>query len=78
MNKSITKEDLDVNTSDKYLREDKNMYIIEEDIINSELMETTSEEIIYKCFSCRMQVDIIDGEKGYCEQCESIVFIEKL
>ena len=77
MNKLKIKEDLDQVKSDKYIIEDKNMYKIDEDILNSELMENSSEETIYNCSSCRMQVDIINGDKGYCEQCESIVFIEK-
>jgi DNA-directed RNA polymerase subunit RPC12/RpoP len=77
MNKLKIKEDLDQVKSDKYIIEDKNMYIIVEDILNSELMENSSEETIYNCSSCRMQVDIINGDKGYCEQCESIVFIER-
>lgn len=77
MNKLKIKEDLDQDNSDKYIIEDKNMYKIDEDILNVELMENSSEETIYNCSSCRMQVDIINGDKGYCEQCESIVFIER-
>jgi DNA-directed RNA polymerase subunit RPC12/RpoP len=77
MNKLKIKKDLDQVKSDKYIIEDKNMYKIDEDILNSELMENSSEETIYNCSSCRMQVDIINGDKGYCEQCESIVFIER-
>jgi DNA-directed RNA polymerase subunit RPC12/RpoP len=77
MNNLKIKEDFDRDKSDKYIIEDKNMYKIDEDILNSELMENSSEETIYNCSSCRMQVDIINGDKGYCEQCESIVFIER-
>lgn len=77
MNKLKIKEDSDQDNSDKYIIEDKNMYKIDEDILNSELMENSSEETIYKCSSCRMQVDVVNGDKGYCEQCESIVFIER-
>jgi DNA-directed RNA polymerase subunit RPC12/RpoP len=77
MNNLKINEDFDLDKSDKYIIEDKNMYKIDEDILNSELMENSSEETIYNCSSCRMQVDIINGDKGYCEQCESIVFIER-
>jgi len=80
MNKLKVKEDLDQVKNDKYIIEDKNMYKIDEAILNGELIDNiynNDEEMIYKCSCCRMQVDVVNGDKGYCEHCESIVFIER-
>lgn len=35
-------------------------------------------EIIYSCHNCRNPVDYnINSKEGYCDYCESVVFIEK-
>jgi len=56
---------------------DNNRDEIDEEILYSEFFNYSSEETIYKCSSCRMQVDVVNGDTGFCEHCESIVFIEK-
>lgn len=71
------KEEIVPNINDDKNFIENNMNKIEKDILYSELIENISDDVIYNCSSCRMQIEIIDGEKGYCEHCESIVFIEK-
>ena len=56
---------------------DKSMTDYVDDILRTELIEDTSDEAIYNCCSCRMQVATVDGNKGYCDHCECIVFVEK-
>jgi hypothetical protein len=56
---------------------EKTMTKIVDDILRTELIDNNDEDTIYKCCSCNMQVDVVDGETGFCDHCESIVFIEK-
>jgi hypothetical protein len=50
---------------------------IDEEILYREFFENSFEDGVYICSSCLMQVDVVNGDKGFCEHCESVVFIEK-
>ena len=60
--------------------ESKTMTRFIDDLIRPILIEneSVSEEINYYCCSCRMRVSETDGEKGFCDNCESEVFVEKI
>jgi hypothetical protein len=49
-----------------------------DDLLRSQLTENVSDEIIYRCCSCCQPIEIVDGVTGYCDHCESIVFVEKI
>lgn len=48
-----------------------------DDLLRPLLVEDYDEVAVYNCSSCRMQVYETDGKKGYCENCECVVFVEK-
>lgn len=56
----------------------KTMTKLVDEILRNQLIEYVSEEIVYRCCSCCMPVAIVDGVTGYCDHCESVVFIEIL
>ena len=47
------------------------------DILSSILVEENNDNAIYVCCSCRAEVTSVEGNKGYCDFCESVVFVEK-
>lgn len=57
---------------------DKTMTRFIDDLIRPILIENDSEDITYFCCSCRMQVSETDGNTGFCDNCESEVFVEKI
>jgi len=50
-----------------------------DDLIRPMLVEDDKEEeeVTYCCSSCRMVVNVADGDKGFCDNCESPVFVDK-
>jgi len=56
----------------------KTMTRFVDDLIRPILIENDSEEVIYFCCSCRIQVSETDGKRGFCDNCESEVFVEKI
>lgn len=54
----------------------KSMTDIVDEILRSQLM-TVEDTTRYTCHNCRTEVDVIDGNKGYCDYCETIVFVDK-
>ena len=56
----------------------KSMTDIVDDLLRPQLVDDTPDNSIYKCHSCKTEVDIVVSDnKGYCEHCESVVFVDK-
>jgi hypothetical protein len=53
----------------------KAMTDIVDELLRPQLVEAKDD--IYTCHSCKCEVEIVFGNKGYCEFCESVVFIDK-
>lgn len=52
--------------------------VLDEMLRTSILKNDNSIEIAYTCYNCKNPVDYdINGKEGYCDYCESIVFIDK-
>jgi len=56
----------------------KPMTDIVDDILRSFLIDDEADISRYRCRSCFMEVEVVDGTIGYCDHCESVVFIDKL
>ena len=56
---------------------DKTMTDFVDDILRSQLVEDVPDNSIYVCCSCNAEVDCIEEDKGYCDFCESVVFVKK-
>jgi DNA-directed RNA polymerase subunit RPC12/RpoP len=77
-NKKI-KEDLIPIIINKFKSEEKIMSKFVEKILNPKLTnDADDDEPVYCCSNCRMQVEVADGVTGYCEHCESVVFVERV
>lgn len=50
---------------------------IVDELLRPQLVEDTPDTIVYTCHSCKSEVDIVFNDKGYCEYCESVVFVDK-
>jgi DNA-directed RNA polymerase subunit RPC12/RpoP len=58
--------------------EKKSMTDIVDTLLRPQLVEGTSDNAIYKCHSCKTEIDIVvEDDKGYCDHCESVVFVDK-
>lgn len=55
----------------------KAMTDIVDELLRPQLVEDTPDTIVYTCHSCKSEVDIVFNDKGYCEYCESVVFVDK-
>lgn len=52
--------------------------VLDEMLRTSILKKGETKEIVYACCNCRNPVDYdINGKEGYCDYCESVVFIDK-
>lgn len=72
------KNDLICIIYEKAQLEGKPMTDIVDSLLRPQLVEDTSDTVMYICHNCRTEVEILlDNSKGYCEQCECIVFVEK-
>jgi|GEM_PF-1934022 len=57
----------------------KSMTDIVDKLLRPQLVEETPDDATYSCHNCRTEVDIvIEDSKGYCEHCESVVFVDKI
>lgn len=57
----------------------KSMTQIVDEILRPELTDQEiKDDALYSCHSCKSQVDIVFDNKGYCEFCESVVFVDRL
>ena len=75
----IIKHDLMPFICRKAEEEGKSITEVIDDMLRSSLDNTSVlNEIVYKCHNCKNQVDYeINSNKGYCDYCESVVFIDK-
>lgn len=59
-------------------KDETNMNNIIDELLDTNLDYNKDKELDYCCCSCRVRVEIIDDNKGFCEFCECEVFIEKI
>lgn len=69
------KEDLIPKLFRKAKLNDKSMTDVVDDLLRVQLVNDDS--IMYKCCSCMKPVDTVEDDKGYCEHCECVVFVQK-
>ena len=77
MNNNKIKKDLIPIINNKFKFEEKIMSKFVEEILRTQLIND-DDEPEYCCSNCRMQVEVADGVTGYCEHCESVVFVERV
>jgi DNA-directed RNA polymerase subunit RPC12/RpoP len=78
MNNNKIKKDLIPIKNNKFKFEEKIMSKFVEEILRTQLINDDDDETVYCCSNCRMQVEVADGVTGYCEHCESVVFVERV
>ena len=78
MSNNKIKEDLSPITNNKFKFEEKIMSKLFKEILNPKSKNDADDEPVYCCSNCRMQVDVADGVTGYCDHCESVVFVERV
>jgi len=73
------KSDVMVYICQKAEREGRTITDVLDEMLRTTFLKNCEEDdSIYTCHSCRNPVDYdINGKEGYCDFCESVVFIEK-
>lgn len=56
----------------------KSMTEVVDEMLRPLLIESSTDENKYTCHNCKTEVEIVvEDSQGYCDHCESVVFIDK-